>query len=64
SGFRPLSPDGVPIVGKTRLANLFVNTGHGHIGWTTAAGSARLLADVMMERAPVLPAGEYALARL
>lgn len=63
TGFRPVSPDGVPIVGATRIANLFVNTGHGHIGWTTAAGSARLLADVMMERAPALAAGEYALKR-
>jgi D-amino-acid dehydrogenase len=63
SGFRPLSPDGVPIIGGTRIGNLFLNTGHGHIGWTTAAGSARVLADVMMERAGVLAAKEYALAR-
>lgn len=63
AGFRPLSPDGVPIVGRTRIENLFLNTGHGHIGWTTAAGSARLLADVMTERASALPVGEYALAR-
>ena len=63
TGFRPVSPDGVPIVGATRVANLFVNTGHGHIGWTTAAGTARLLADVMMDRAPALAAGEYALKR-
>ncbi len=63
TGFRPVSPDGVPIVGATRMANLFVNTGHGHIGWTTAAGSARLLADVMLGRAPLLLAREYGLAR-
>lgn len=62
-GFRPVSPDGVPIVGATRVKNLYVNTGHGHIGWTTAAGSARLLADLMMARAPALQAGDYALAR-
>lgn len=44
---RPSTPDGPPIIGKTPFANLFMNTGHGTLGWTQAAGSARLLADVM-----------------
>lgn len=44
---RPSTPDGPPIIGKTPVANLFMNTGHGTLGWTQAAGSARLLADVV-----------------
>ena len=44
---RPSTPDGPPIIGKTPLTNLFMNTGHGTLGWTQAAGSARLLADAM-----------------
>ena len=46
-GLRPLSPDGVPIIGPTPISNLWVSTGHGHLGWTMAAGSARLLADLL-----------------
>ena len=49
-GFRPMSPDGVPLIGQTGWSNLFVNTGHGHLGWTMAAGSARLLTDLIMGR--------------
>lgn len=44
---RPSTPDGPPIIGKTPFTNLFMNTGHGTLGWTQAAGSARLLADVL-----------------
>lgn len=44
---RPSTPDGPPIIGKTPISNLFMNTGHGTLGWTQAAGSARLLADVV-----------------
>ncbi len=44
---RPSTPDGPPTVGKTPLPNLYINSGHGTLGWTQAAGSARLLADVM-----------------
>lgn len=51
-GFRPLSADGVPLIGATKLPNLFVNTGHGHLGWTMAAGSGQLLADLLEDRAP------------
>ncbi len=45
TGLRPATPDGTPIVGPTRYRNLFLNTGHGTLGWTMACGSARLLAD-------------------
>jgi D-amino-acid dehydrogenase len=46
-GLRPMSADGVPLIGFTRIANLLVSTGHGHLGWTQAAGSARLLTDLI-----------------
>jgi D-amino-acid dehydrogenase len=47
TGFRPMTPDGTPIIGKTKYSNLFTNTGHGTLGWTMACGSAELLADVI-----------------
>jgi D-amino-acid dehydrogenase len=62
-GLRPLSADGVPIIGPTPPANLFVSTGHGHLGWTMAAGSARLLADLISDQAPEIDPAHYALAR-
>jgi len=51
---RPMTPDGPPIMGGTRYRNLFMNTGHGHIGWTMACGSARMVADLMLGRKPAL----------
>ena len=45
TGLRPMTPDGTPIIGKTPLRNLWLNTGHGTLGWTMACGSAKLLAD-------------------
>lgn len=51
---RPMTPDGPPIMGRTRYENLFMNTGHGHIGWTMACGSARMVADLMLGRRPAL----------
>jgi D-amino-acid dehydrogenase len=44
AGLRPVSADGVPIIGETKVKNLFVNAGHGHLGWTMAVGSANILA--------------------
>ena len=52
TGLRPATPDGTPVVGATRYGNLFLNTGHGTLGWTMACGSGRYLADVMASRAP------------
>jgi D-amino-acid dehydrogenase len=63
SGLRPMSADGVPIVGRTPIENLFLNTGHGHLGWTMAAGSGRALADLMLGRTPALDLAPYALGR-
>jgi len=51
-GLRPVSADGVPIIGRTRFQNLYVSTGHGHLGWTMAAGSADILADIVDQVAP------------
>jgi D-amino-acid dehydrogenase len=50
-GLRPMTPDGTPIVGASSLPNLYLNTGHGTLGWTMAAGSARLLTDLISGRA-------------
>lgn len=47
TGLRPMTPDGTPVVGPTRLANLYTNTGHGTLGWTMACGSGRLLSDLI-----------------
>ena len=47
SGLRPMTPDGPPIVSGTHLRNLYVNTGHGTLGWTMACGSGRVLADLV-----------------
>jgi len=63
SGLRPMSADGVPIVSRTPIDNLFLNTGHGHLGWTMAAGSGRALADLMMGRKPEIDLKPYALDR-
>ncbi|MEX6500829.1 D-amino acid dehydrogenase [Pseudomonas zhanjiangensis] len=52
TGLRPATPDGTPIVGATGLRNLFLNTGHGTLGWTMACGSGRFLADLMANKRP------------
>lgn len=50
AGLRPMTPKGTPIIGRSPLANLWLNTGHGHIGWTMSMGSGRLLADLVAGR--------------
>ncbi len=52
SGLRPSTPSGVPLVGRTRIRNLFLNTGHGTLGWTMGAGSGKVLADIVSGRQP------------
>jgi D-amino-acid dehydrogenase len=47
TGFRPSTPDGPPIIGPTPFANLFLNTGHGTLGWTMSAGSGKLIANLI-----------------
>lgn len=55
SGLRPMTPDGPPLIGPTNLANLYLNTGHGTLGWTMACGAASVLADQMAGRKPAIP---------
>ena len=63
TGLRPMTPDGTPIVGPTRLDNLFTNTGHGTLGWTMACGSGRILADMVGGRAPEIDVADLGLER-
>jgi D-amino-acid dehydrogenase len=52
TGLRPMSSDGVAHIGQSRLENIFINTGHGHLGWTQAVASGRLLADIVSGNTP------------
>ncbi|MGN6526001.1 MAG: D-amino acid dehydrogenase [Burkholderiaceae bacterium] len=52
TGLRPMTPDGTPVMGRTRLANLTLATGHGTLGWTMAAGTGRAIADLLSGRKP------------
>jgi D-amino-acid dehydrogenase len=63
SGLRPMTPDGPPVIGRTRFRNLWLNTGHGTLGWTMACGSGRVLADLVSSRAPAIDARPLGLDR-
>lgn len=63
TGLRPMTPDGTPIVGRTPLRNLFLNTGHGTLGWTMSCGSAQLLADLMSAKKPAIRAEDLSVSR-
>ncbi|HEX7935031.1 MAG TPA: D-amino acid dehydrogenase [Paraburkholderia sp.] len=63
TGLRPMTPDGTPIVGRTPVANLFLNTGHGTLGWTMSCGSGQLLADVMSGKQPAIKADDLSVHR-
>ncbi len=52
TGLRPLTPSNVPYIGKTKFSNLFLNTGHGTLGWTMGCGSGRAIADIVSGRQP------------
>ena len=52
SGLRPLTPSNVPYIGKTKYSNLYLNTGHGTLGWTMGAGSGRAIAEIVSGRLP------------
>jgi D-amino-acid dehydrogenase len=52
TGLRPLTPSNVPYIGKTKISNLFLNTGHGTLGWTMGAGSGRAIAEIISGRQP------------
>ncbi|MDH4287624.1 MAG: D-amino acid dehydrogenase [Aquincola sp.] len=53
-GLRPMTPDGTPVVGGTGMPNLWLATGHGTLGWTMAAGTARVMADLIGGRKPAI----------
>jgi D-amino-acid dehydrogenase len=52
TGLRPATPSNLPCIGRSRYDNLYLNTGHGTLGWTMACGSGRALADIMSDRRP------------
>jgi D-amino-acid dehydrogenase len=52
AGLRPMMPNSVPVFGPARFTNLYLDTGHGHLGWTMAAGSGKFLADLVAGRKP------------
>jgi D-amino-acid dehydrogenase len=62
-GLRPMTPDGTPVLGPSRLSNLFLNTGHGTLGWTMAAGSGRVMADLVSGRKPDIETADLGLGR-
>jgi D-amino-acid dehydrogenase len=62
-GARPMLPDGPPVIGATRHARLWVNLGHGSSGWALACGSARLLVDLIADRAPSIDARGFSIDR-
>lgn len=63
TGLRPMTPDGTPIVGRTPVSNLFLNTGHGTLGWTMSCGSGQLLADLISGRRPAIQADDLSVHR-
>jgi D-amino-acid dehydrogenase len=62
-GLRPMTPDGTPIIGPTRYPNLWLATGHGTLGWTMAAGTGRVVADLLSGRTPEIDMAGLTLAR-
>ena len=62
-GLRPMTPDGTPIIGATPIANLYLATGHGTLGWTMAAGTGRVIADLISGRKPEIDLDGLTMAR-
>jgi D-amino-acid dehydrogenase len=62
-GLRPMTPDGTPIIGPTRYDNLLLATGHGTLGWTMAAGTGRVIADMVSGRPPEIDVAGLSMAR-
>ncbi len=63
SGLRPMTPDGTPVIGATKVGNLFLNTGHGTLGWTMSCGSAKVLADIVSGRKADIETKDLAVSR-
>jgi D-amino-acid dehydrogenase len=62
-GLRPMTPDGPPILGKTPVERLYLNTGHGTLGWTMACGSAKVLADIVAGNQPAVDVSGLGIGR-
>lgn len=63
TGLRPMTPDGTPIIGKTRYPNLTLSTGHGTLGWTMATGTGRVVADLLSGKTPDIDVDDLGVAR-
>lgn len=63
SGLRPMTPDGTPVIGATQISNLFLNTGHGTLGWTMACGSGHMIADLMSDRRAAIDTSDLSIRR-
>ena len=63
SGLRPMTPDGTPVIGATAIDNLFLNTGHGTLGWTMACGSGQVIADLIGGASPAIDTSDLSIAR-
>lgn len=63
SGLRPMTPDGTPVIGPTKIKGLFLNTGHGTLGWTMSSGSARVISDLVSGRKPDIDATDLTISR-
>lgn len=63
SGLRPMTPDGTPVIGPTKIKGLYLNTGHGTLGWTMSSGSARVISDLVSGRKPDIDATDLAISR-
>lgn len=61
TGLRPMTPEGTPIISRSVYPNLYLNTGHGHMGWTMSCGSARALADIIKGTTPEVDLREMSL---
>ena len=63
SGLRPMTPDGTPVIGRSRYGNLFINSGHGTLGWTMACGSGRVLTSLVSGTTPDIRTDDLCLVR-
>ncbi|MFP6712043.1 MAG: D-amino acid dehydrogenase [Rhodospirillales bacterium] len=63
TALRPLTPDGVPVIGGTKYDNLYLNTGHGTLGWTMCAGSGKITADLISGKTPEVDISDVGLER-
>lgn len=63
SGLRPMTPDGTPVIGATKVKGLFLNTGHGTLGWTMSCGSAKVISSIVSGKNPEIDATDLAVSR-